>query len=203
MNINEIKEYIEQNKDSDEVKSYLAGFLSADTINPFLDTEDGKKLLQPKIDKHFTKGLETWKANNLNTLIETELAKRNPAETPEAKQIRELNDKLTNMEKATQREKLKNMAIKGLNEKGLPVGLADYFSVDTEDGVTEIVSFLDTQWKSAIENTVNERLKGKTPPAGANTGDGELTKDKIARMSVKDRMKIYNETPEIWKKIMG
>ncbi len=204
MDINEIKAYIEQNKDNEEVQQLANSFITPDRINGFLEGEDGKKLLQPKMDKYFNKGLESWKANNLNSIVETEVSKRFPAETPESKQLREMQEKLNNMESQTAFEKRKGQAIKSLNEKGLPVGLADYFHADTDEGIGEVISYLEIEWKNAIEKSVTEKLKGHTPPASQSTGaDTTLTKEKIASLPVKDRMKIFNENPELWNKIMN
>ena len=204
MDFNDVKKFFEENAGNDEVQTFANSFITPDKVNAFLDGEDGKKLLQPKMDKYFNKGLETWKANNLNSILETEISKRFPAETPEAKQLRELQEKLNNMERQTVSEKRKTQAIKTLNEKGLPVGLADYFHADTDEGMSEIVSYLEIEWKNAIEKVVNEKLKGSTPNTSQSTGaDTTLTKEQIAKMPVKDRMKIFSEQPELWNKIMN
>ena len=84
-NFDEVKKYLEENKDTDEVKSLFTGFIPKDQLESYLDSEEGKKLLQPRLDKYFTKGLETWKANNLKKEVEAEINKRFPPETEEAK----------------------------------------------------------------------------------------------------------------------
>jgi hypothetical protein len=108
------------------------------------------------------------------------------------------------IERQAQKEKLKAYALKQLSEKGLPAGLADYFHVETEEAVNEIITYLEQEWKVNIENVVNEKLKGKTPPQSQQIGGGEeLTKEKIAKMSVKERMKLFNENPDLWNRIMN
>ena len=200
----EVKKYLEENKDKDEVKSLFTGFIPKDQLESYLDSEEGKKLLQPKLDKYFTKGLETWKANNLKKEVEAEISKRFPPETEEAKKLRELQEKLENMEKQATREKMKNNAIKMLNEKGLPVGLADYFHADTDEGMNEIINAIEGMWKNTLEAKVNERIKGKTPPAGnSNKEPSGMTKEKLLKMPMSERVKFFNENKEEFERLMN
>lgn len=203
-NFDEVKKYLEENKDTDEVKSLFTGFIPKDQLESFLDGEEGKKLLQPKLDKYFTKGLETWKANNLKKELEAEINKRFPAETEEAKKLRELQEKLENMEKQATREKMKNNAVKVLNEKGLPVGLADYFHADSEESMAEIINALEGMWKNNMEAAVNAKIKGKTPPAGnSNKEPSGMTKEKLLKMPMSERVKFFNENKEEFEKLMN
>ena len=72
--------------------------ITPEVVGGFLEGEQGKKFLQPKMDAYFTKGLESWKANSLDKLINEEIKKRFPNETPEMKRIMELEQKLANQE---------------------------------------------------------------------------------------------------------
>ena len=69
-----------------------------------LEIAEGQKLIQPKLDKYFNKGLETWKQNNLEKLIDEEIAKRYPEETPEMRRIKELEQKLAEKERESVRK---------------------------------------------------------------------------------------------------
>ncbi|MCG3017519.1 DUF4355 domain-containing protein, partial [Escherichia coli] len=87
------------------------GELSAPTIEGvkgFLETDEGKKLIQPKLDAHFTKSLETWKQNNLEKLVEDEVNKRNPQKTPEQIEVEKLRKEIEDERKARNREALVN-----------------------------------------------------------------------------------------------
>lgn len=63
MTLEELRAFIEANKDNQEVQSYLKGLnpITPEGVTSFLDTEAGKKILQPRLEQHFTKGLEAWK----------------------------------------------------------------------------------------------------------------------------------------------
>ena len=203
-NFDEVKKYLEENKDAEEVQGLFTGLIPKDQLDAFLEGEEGKKLLQPKLDKYHSKGLETWKANNLNKLVEAEVNKRNPAETPEAKQIRELQSQIAGIQAEKQKERLKNVAIKTLNEKGLPVSMADYFNADTDEGMNAIISAIEVDFKSMVERAVNEKIKGKTPPASdPNQKPTGMTKEKLLAMPMAERVKFFNEHKEEFNKLMG
>ena len=89
-----------------ENPSLLTEVLTDSHIDAYLATEQGKKFIQPKLDRYFNKGLESWKTNHLETLVNDEISKRYPAETPEMKRIRELEQKLEAQSKENLRKEL-------------------------------------------------------------------------------------------------
>lgn len=101
MNLAEIKAWLEANKSDSEVSAYL-GELSTPTVEGvegFLDTPEGKKVLQPRLDSNFTKGLNSWKEKNLDKLVDEEVKKRNPDKTPEQLEIEKLRKQIEDAEK--------------------------------------------------------------------------------------------------------
>ena len=91
-------------RDTDLYKSAL----NLDNIKPlFANNDDFKSYLDSEKDKHADKALKTWKANNLDKIIQSEVLKATQVkETPEQKAIRELEAKLDAMSK--EKEKLKD-----------------------------------------------------------------------------------------------
>lgn len=160
----QVKAYLEANKQSDEVQAYFnTNVLTADNVKKFLETNEGRKVLQPKLDAHFSKSLETWKANNLEALIEEEIQKRNPTETPEQKRIRELEEKLQKQEREAKLAKLKEKALQHATEKGLPTKFVtkyiDRFLGDDEIITASTLDELKQDLDSIIEESVNARFK--------------------------------------------
>src|SRR5450830_1934232 len=91
MTIEEVKKFMEENKSNEELKAYLQGLVNVEGVQKFLnENEDGKRWLDSERDKHLTKGLDTWKSNNLQKEIDTRVLELYPEETPEKKQLREL-----------------------------------------------------------------------------------------------------------------
>ncbi|PUB12617.1 DUF4355 domain-containing protein [Paenisporosarcina sp. OV554] len=161
MTLEEIKAWLLANKDNADVKTYL-GELSTPTVEGvegFLDTDAGKKVLQPRLDQNFTKGLNTWKEKNISTLVEQELAKRNPSKTPAEIALAELQKKFDDSEKATKKEKNMNTAIKQATAKGLPVDILDIFVSHDEESSTANYGRLEDSFTKAVQAAVESKFK--------------------------------------------
>lgn len=162
MNLEEIKKFFEENKEDEAVKAYLdeLSAISVDKVEGFLKTYEGKKLLQPILDRNFNKGLETWKTNNLEKLIDDEVKKRNPDQTPEQKKIAELEKLIEDEKSARMREALVNKALRVAKEKGLPDGIVDFFvGADEETDAELIKRYYDSLGK--LGNRRVESIKAK------------------------------------------
>lgn len=161
MNIEEIKQFLEQNKENEEVKAFVGELsaVSADKVKGFLETEEGKKVLQPRLDQHFTKGLETWKANNLEKIVEEEVSKRNPSKTPEQLEVEKLRKEIEAEKAARNRETLVNKALKAADEKKLPKDVIDFFIGENEDSTLENLSKLEESFNAAVQTAVEVKFK--------------------------------------------
>jgi Domain of unknown function (DUF4355) len=170
MNLEDIKKYFNDNKDDKEVQGYLGELsaVSADKVKGFLQTDEGKQLIQPDLDRYHNKSLNTWKENNLDALVEAEVQKRNPDKTPEQLKIEELEKKIADAEKASTREKLVNKALKVAKEKNLPDSVIDYFIGENEESTLKNLSVLEESFTGALKTAVDERFKagGRDVPGG-------------------------------------
>ena len=139
-------------------------------------------------DTHHKTALETWKTNNLETLINDEVAKRNPQETPEQKRIRELEEKIASGEKAQQRAELKAKALAHATKQGLPSAFAskyiDRFLGDDESVTTATLDELKSDLDGIIKEQVDAKFKGSgrdiDKPGGGSSG-GSVDVAKIAQ----------------------
>ena len=161
MDINEIKEYLENNKDSEDVKSFMQGLYSVDGVTNFLtNNPEGKSWLDSTKDKHFAKALETWKQNNLQGIIDDKIAELNPNETPEKKQLRELQAKIESMERDKNRETLKNKALTYATDKKLPISdIIDMFVGSDENSTIKNIDKVSEIFSTGVQSAVEERLK--------------------------------------------
>jgi hypothetical protein len=176
MDLQAVKQFLEEQKDNEEVKGYLQGLsqVTLDGATSFLETEEGKKLLQPKLDSHFTKGLETWKSNNLEKLVSDEVSKRNPSETPEQKRIRELEEKIEKSEAEAIKEKMKNHASTKLNEKKLPIFLVESLLGNDTESTDQNLTKFEEVWNAQIQTVKDAILKEN----GTHLEDGTPSLDK-------------------------
>ena len=192
---------IEEDGVIDEVLQETDLYKSSLTLDNFkqkVATDDSfKKYIESSNDKHFDKALKTWKANNLEKLIDAEVLKRTGKnETPEQKAIRELQEQLANMgkekEKAERIAKYKDV----LAEKKIPSNLTS-FILGEDDEVTEAnINIFEDAMKTYVENKVKERLKDSkyTPP---KSGEKKMTRDEFNKLTLVEKQKLYDDNPNI------
>ena len=161
MDLQEVKTFIETNSQDAAVVEYLSELKkpTAEVVNSYLDSQEGVKLLQPRLDSHFSKGLQTWKDNNLSKLIDEEVAKMNPGETPEQKEIRELKAQLEQDKAERLKEKLTNVAMKKADELGLPLDLVQHFIGADEDSTNSNLENFNSAFQTALQTQVNSKFK--------------------------------------------
>lgn len=190
MELKDVKEYLEQQKENQEVKAYLQDLSKIDVARMQTEIEsnqDIKSWLDSEKDKHFNKGLDTWKNNNLQKLIDDAISKANPAETPEQKQIRELTERLNKKEAEEKRQILMNKALLKADEKKLPKEIVSYFLGDDEEQTDQNLTKLEEIFNQHITSAVEERLKGGYKPP-----KNDDSKTDISKMSM-------DEYAEYWK----
>lgn len=168
MDFNELIKQLEQFKDTDEYKNYFGGLsqVTPDRVKEYLSTDDGKKIIQPEMDKYFSKGLESWKSNNLEKLINDEITKRNPSADPKDIELAQMKAQLETMQKEALRKDLTNKALKIATEKHLPTDLIDYFIGDDEETTTNNIKIFEKIFNTAVSSSVDNKIKENThvPP---------------------------------------
>lgn len=171
-NINEITEYLNTNKDNDEVVGLIKSFqqpLTRDTVEMWCKDGEGRSWLDRNCDIYSNKAVKTAQENaiakyekeTLPTKIDEAIkSKSNEGLTPEQQQLRELKKQLDDMKAEKEMAELLNVNSSKLKEKGLDTSLAKYIK---EDADIEFFSNL-------INNSVQDGVKAKlgdsnyTPP---------------------------------------
>ncbi|GCD10460.1 DUF4355 domain-containing protein [Clostridium tagluense] len=160
-NLQEIQEYFTTNGENEEVKNYIGGFNKIDMngVKSFLETnEEGKGYLNSYSDSKVTKGIETFKTNNLQKLIEAEMLKKNPSLTPQELKIQELEKKFTDMEKSKTKTEQMSKYKDVLQQKKIPSNMVD-FLIDDDETVTEAnITLFEDSMKSYIEEAIKTKF---------------------------------------------
>lgn len=161
MNIEEVKSFFEEHKDDKEVKDYLNGLktVSVDDVKGFLDTEEGKRFIQPELDRYHSKGLESWKEKNLEDLIEQEVRKRNSEQSEEQKRISALEQELEKRDAEAKREKLRSNALGKAQELNLPTSLVDRFLGDSDEDTEQNLKALKETFDKYVQKGVESKFK--------------------------------------------
>jgi len=173
----EIVKFLEEKKDSDEVKNFIKSLTPQQEID--LDTflkkatenEDIDKYIRSQKDKAVTQGLETFKGKykdrdgNLEAIVQAELnalrEKLAPEESEVQKELRLVKEELARDKAEKQQEKMKNYLFKKFSEQQLPTNLIDRLRIaENEEGANTMVESLAKDWNAELERRVEDRLKG-------------------------------------------
>lgn len=176
---------MEENQQQTPASNEAGMKLSLQDVQNFInDNEDAKKWLNSEKDKFFSKSLENWKMKNLDSIIEAEVAKRNPAKSAAEIKLEELQRKFEAMEKANQRANLEKFAIKEANELQLPIELANFCIADSEEDTLSNLTTFKKAIDALVQEEVDLRLKGKgrlsqsQPVSGQPATTGSLLANK-------------------------
>jgi Domain of unknown function (DUF4355) len=159
--------------------------LTLDAVQKFVnENEEARKWLQSLTDSRVTEAIKTYEKKTLPKKVEEEIAKRFPPETPEQKQLRELQQKLEQIEQEKIRETLRNKALSVATEKQLPTKLVDFFIGQDEETTMKNLSVLEEVFSAAVQQAVEARFKdGGRNPKPSNPDDQPLTKEMIEKMT--------------------
>lgn len=209
MNKLELLNLIKDMEDTQEVDEVLAqsdlakSILTVDKIKPMLETEkELRSYLDSIKDQHLSKGLETFKKNNLERLVQAELLKKNPNKTEEQLRIEELEKKFEQVEREKMKFQMESKFKDTLNEKGIPSKLLDFVLSDDEETTLANITIFENVMRSTIEKGISEKLKESSyvPPKNEG-GQATLTKEEFSKMNLVERNKIATENPELFSEL--
>ena len=203
-NIQEVIEYLENNKDNEDVVGLIKSYqqpLTRDTVEMWCKDGEGRSWLDRNCDIYATKAVNTAREKAIAKFKEEELpkiiddavkAKSNEGLTPEQLQLKELQAQLDAMKAEKEQAELLNANIGKLKDNGLDTSLAKYIKTDED-----ILFF-----KDLIGNSVQAGIQAKLgdsnykPPVTA--GDvNSITKEQFNRMGYKERLDLFNTNKEL------
>lgn len=185
-NIQEVKDYLEVNKESEDVKTFINGYnpvsdLKDDTVHEFLNKTP---ILKTFYDKHVSKGIETYKENNKNDLdkikaeaIDVYVKKNYPEITEEQKRIKALELKDTENEKRIKSGEILTTGIEYATAKEIPIDFVKLVVGDshelTQANLDKIKEMILKGQKTAVEVFI----KGH----GRKPAEGDVTVDSLQK----------------------
>ncbi|MEC0179961.1 DUF4355 domain-containing protein [Paenibacillus peoriae] len=172
MKLEQVKQLIQENQTNEEWQTYLQGLnpYSVEGIEQYIQSnQQAKSWFDSTVDKRSAKSLETWKTSHLESAVDAEIKKRFPAKDEKEIEVEKLRAEVENMKLEKQRERLTSQAIKIASEKKLPLPLVDFFIGADEEVTTANLTMLEQSLQVAVQQQVEQRLKGDgyTPPAGS------------------------------------
>ncbi|ARO62404.1 Uncharacterized protein B5E38_4983 [Bacillus cereus] len=183
-------------KSDETVREALKGeFVNPEAVTAFLDTEEGKKVIQPIADKRVTEGIQSWKHNNLQKLIDQAIIEANPADTPEQKRIKELEMKFKESEEKAIFAQQESYALSLATQRNLPSDLVKPFVGKTAEETLFGINQLDMAFTAAVQTAVEGHLGGtgrRSLPDNPNTQNATGTPEKkFSELSTQEKNHLY------------
>ncbi|MFA9422074.1 MAG: DUF4355 domain-containing protein [Sedimentibacter sp.] len=157
--------------------------MDIDQLKKWLVTEEGKKFFQPTLDRHFTKGLETWKTNNLEKFVNEKYEQLHPTDPKEQEILR--------LKKELAQKQIQDETIKLLEEAEIPVSFSDFFKSDNLETTKATVEKFVEHFNKAVNKEVTSRLPNSTPRSSGLQQQPIITKQDLAKMSYERRVQLY------------
>lgn len=188
-------ELLELIKDLDENADIDETILSNGFAKPITDVEGLNKLLesdkslQGLFDKKVTTGIENFKKNGMQKLIEAEVLKRTGKnETPEQKEIRELKERLDKADKEKAKAEMVSKYKDVLTEKKIPSNMIDFLLAEDDETTGANIELFENSMKQYIETGIKAKLGDSeyTPPTGGGNV-GRVTWEQVI-----DNPSLYN-----------
>lgn len=197
MTVAEIKAFLKENAGQEEVKAFLAEFdkpITADIVGKWLETEDGKKLVQPIMDKRVTEALKTYREGHyeaeVKKAVAEEIQRLNPKETPEQKQIRELVEKDRQRDAAFAKERLDRQVLEVLASEGLAPWYVDMLPGNTIEEKKTAIAKIKAEASEREKKIRNEILTGGFRPGSGNGGANGGVKPDVAKLTLEQAMEL-------------
>lgn len=135
-----------------------------------------------------------WKKKHREALSEEERKAQEMADR--MKQLEEQNAALLR-ESSVSKHKARFLGM------GYEEALANEAAVAMADGDMEKLFTCQQRHQEALEKKIRAEALKSTPKPVPNADPGPITREQIAKMSISDRLKFYNENPDQYKEIYG
>jgi hypothetical protein len=170
---------------------------------PAQQPQDEKKYTDADVDAIIDKKFAKWKSEQEAKENEAKkLAKMN-ADEKQKYQLDQREQELADREKAIARKELTAEAKAMLSERDLPVELVNVVDLTSAETVSASIGALQKSWEQAVQKGVQEKLKGGAPMKQAPVDSDVITKEEFARMGYQSRNELYQNNPELYKKLKG
>lgn len=187
MELKDVQTFLTENKDKDDVKTFVAGLnpVTLDRVKEFVGKDkDAISWLDSEKDNHTKTALKTWQDNNLDKYYQDRYKKEHPDADPKDTALAEVKAQLEQMKTESLRKDLTNKALKIAGEKKLPAELVNFFIGKDEDETKKNLTSLEKAFTEKVNAAVEERLKGNyQPPKASKAPDLAYTMDQVKGMS--------------------
>ena len=210
MNLEDVKKYLEENKESKEVIDFAKSIqqpITRDAVEAWCQDGEGRSWLDRNCDIYATKAVNTARQNAIAKFKEEELpkiiddaikAKSNEGLTPDQMKIKELEEKMAKYE-AEKAESLRLETNRNkLKESGLNTDLARFIKEDSD------IDFFKNLINNSVKTEIQQKLgKSSYKPPMVDNNLNTITKEQFNKMGYKERLNLYNTNKELYEKLQN
>ncbi len=206
MDWDDVKKFLAEHKDDEEYQTLVSELapegesktISTEQVNEFLQTAEGKSIIQPMMDKRVTEGIKTYRENNFEKEVKEQVAKEilrlNPQETPEQKQIRELRDDVEKERKARERDNLRRQIVEEAAKRNLATFWVDDFPGSSLDEAKVFMGKIESSYKDLETRVKNELISSQSyKPGSGRERDDKKNKLDVSKLSQQDLIALEME----------
>jgi hypothetical protein len=199
-----VKAFFEANKEKPEVDEYIKSMsiekpLSSEVVNGFLETIEGKNLLQPKLDAFATKAITSHDEKNKEKVnaevarrVNEKLAELNKEDTPEQKMLKEQIQRTQDLEKRYEEDK----KLAKINEIAYKEGIDPAFVGGLKFDSAEEFGLYANRFKDYVkkekEKTINEFVASNSYKPNGSKGQDKEKLD-LSNLSVEKLIELEEE----------
>lgn len=174
--------------------------LNLESVKNFLETnEEGKRWLQSYTDNKITKGIETWKTNNLQSEVDKKVKELYPDEDPKDKALKQLKLEFEKLKQDTAKKEILSQASKIAAEKKLPMEIVQLLVADDLDTTNSNIKILEDIWTKSLKESIKSKVEPYTPTSG---NSHEVTKESFINMSYQDKKQLKKENPDLYNSLI-
>ena len=210
MNLDEVKKYLDENKESKEVIDFMKSIqqpITRDTVEMWCKDGEGRSWLDRNCDLYATKAVNTARENAIAKFKQEELpkiiddaikAKSNEGLTPDQLKIKELEEKMAKYEAEKAEALMLETNRNKLKESGLNTDLAKYIKTDSD------IDFFKNLINNSVKTEIQQKLgKSSYKPPVVDNHSSTITKEQFNKMGYKERLNLYNENKELYEKLQN
>ena len=185
-NFQEITDYIEKNKDTEEVSNFINGLktpITRDAVEQWTKDGEGRSWLDRNCDIYSSKAIETARTKAIEKYEAEVLPKKleeykksisNEGKTPEQIQLEQVMAELEAMKKEKALADKKDTIGKELVTNGLPMELLGFLNWEAEDSIIkEQAKTINDLISKAVSEGIKAELTNNNPQPRKSEGSGE------------------------------
>lgn len=191
MDLDEIQGFLTEHAETPEVQNFLNGLnvIDAGKVEKFLSEDvEGKKLYSKLTDTHFTKSLDTWKTNNLPTLIKQEVDKGSE-KTPAEIKIEELERRIQESEFQAKLKEMEAFTVSKASELGLPSDVALMVMGETDEETTANLQKIQAAFNTLLSQDTRRKYETKDHQPAPSPTEGKGKAPSIADLARKNSLR--------------